>query len=437
MEFSEKTKKYHKFYEDTFKEAIGIKNLEIIGTNKKLPWLKNAARNIKIKYGSIWRNESMETMKYGCIPNKTNYICTIFSITRKGKSSIEPIKGIHYSTTHSFLYTTCRENKLYHEFICTATTLTSADGEYRSRFISYDQYQKCYNKFIDMLNQMEHYVMKQIKNGDLLLHAKTIYPHDFSSTVIKNKMDNFINESRLSLKLYITLWFMDFYRMNLNILENHVSPGYIESMFSGNDNHFYSKNKEKFNANQNLISYLTEFSKPSVEKRSSVGIGQKLIPLTVKQIEDIGQIHHPVWLELFISSYVGDLVINGISSNFSIFNNWFLLQGNNSDLFNNQVAHIRFQNSDVAKKIIKKLEESRRDTFRFDPTKNEYSIRGHNMEGLAYTIEIPIDYAEEEIIMSNYTLCFLTEYIGRTVWDIPILYKNEKWASTLGPILVH
>jgi hypothetical protein len=56
------------------------------------------------------------------------------------------------------------------------------------------------------------------------------------------------------------------------------------------------------------------------------------------------------------------------------------------------------------------------------------------MEGLSEAIEIPMDYAEEEMVIADTTLCSLVEHVGRTMADQPALLRYEEYALSSGPM---
>lgn len=56
------------------------------------------------------------------------------------------------------------------------------------------------------------------------------------------------------------------------------------------------------------------------------------------------------------------------------------------------------------------------------------------MEGFSNAIEIPMDYAERELVLAPYALVASEEHLGRTVADIPNMMLFEDYALPMGPI---
>ena len=55
----------------------------------------------------------------------------------------------------------------------------------------------------------------------------------------------------------------------------------------------------------------------------------------------------------------------------------------------------------------------------------------HKFKELSEKIQDPIDYAKEEIIMSNVAFCIISEYVGRTIMDVVLLSKSSPYYDKL------
>jgi hypothetical protein len=196
-------------------------------------------------------------------------------------------------------------------------------------------------------------------------------------------------------------------------------------MFSKDDSNFYRSIKEIIRSPEGntIFAKITRFYKDATQNYSPVEIGQKIIPLTVTQLENLDNIRYSTWLELQVAITITDLVINGISPNFPMFCNWFLIQNVDARIYDNAVMHFKLHNSEIAASAIKDLEQARKHTYLLDPIKNKEVYLSYNMEGLSRAVEIPLDYAEEEIVIASTALCTLTEHVGRTMADQPRLLK--------------
>lgn len=79
------------------------------------------------------------------------------------------------------------------------------------------------------------------------------------------------------------------------------------------------------------------------ESELSQNISQKLYPTTLGQITRIGDINYPVWRDIFVSTMLTDIVINGISPHFLICGGWTYIHGENAaDAFRSQYILNRY-----------------------------------------------------------------------------------------------
>jgi|GEM_PF-6499815 len=438
----DKIKNYYRWYETTYASIINLKRLEDYSNQKQITWLKEAVKNFKFPYSSIWRHEILSNMRYYITPKKTEYICSSFKITRKGESSIAKAKDIQFRAIYSLLYSSFENDKINFEFVTSCPTYKSADGEYRHRFIKVEQMLAVHRKHISIFNEIENYFYQQIQSGDILIETHHLIPQVlFGKNSDQEKIGKILSEEidklRLPILFYISAWFVDYLRYLDGILENHISDGYKEALFSKNDSQFYEKlyPKGKSEDRDEILHDLTRFMREEKQKTSVLEVGQKFIPLTIYDAESVDNIRLTPWKELYIANLVSDLVINGISPTFPILNDWFFLQGNSVDFWDNKISHIKLDHSELVSNVVKNLEKARRGTYIIDPLKKKEIYLSFNMEGLSEAIEIPMDYAEQEIILADLILCSLTEHVGRTVADLPKLMTGEEFTSIwIGPL---
>lgn len=418
----ESIKKYYSWQEEEFKKVINVKQLYVKAEELKLSWLQEAL--FDPRWSSIWRHEVLGTLKYYVIPKKTEYICTWFRISRSGSTSYRAIKNVQFHTIYAFMYSYDDPIKgLQHEFACACPTFISADGEYRHRFMSIQQYLDMREVHAYLLDKVEEHFVQQLVTKQVSISTETIYPPYLESKKLQlhKQLISFIDKYRLTILFYIVTWFNDYLKYTDGTLENHIIKGYPEAMFSSHDENFYKTICEQVKSKINfIVRDFQRFHKPQkVSGIPYLEVGQKIIPITVKQLEEIDSIQHDIWAEMRISLLVGDLVINGISPSFPIFNTWFLIQGTKTSMYDNQIMSFKMNHSTIASEIVRKLEGDRRGTYILDPIKKNEIYLSYNMEGLSKTIEVAMDYAEESMIMAKTTLCSLVEHVGRTMADQP------------------
>lgn len=435
----DKLRKYYKWYEDTYGSIINLKKIEDKADLDQNKWLKKAVQNFSYKYSSIWRHEILSSMRYYLFPKKTEYICTSFKITRTGESSLFKARNIQYKTIYALLYTSVQDSKFKFEFVSTCPTFKSADGEYRHRFITVDQVLQTRQNNLEEFEELEDYFLKQLHNEEVLLEVNHIIPDaaEDQKKQIAKSLNKEIDKMRFAITFYLSTWIVDFSRYIDNKMENHLADGFREAMFSHKDIDFQKKwikkiTIEKYNA---IAISLIRFKKDLKQRISVLELGQKFIPLTVYDVEDMDNLKLAPWREMYVSSIIGNLVINGISPSFPIFDDWFFIQGNSIDFWDNRVSHIKLDHSEIATEIVKKLETTRKGTYVIDPIKKKEMYLSFSMEGLSEAIEIPMDYAEQEIILADMILCSLTEHVGRTLADIPKLLMIDDYSKVYyGPL---
>ena len=440
--------KYYKWYEKQYGDIANIKHLKKLSEEKNLKTLATSCDDFKFLFSSIWRHENMANLKFIAAPRKTDYSVTIFKISRRDTD-------IQHRSSYAFLYSYIDVDEfskikpnpknyhtfIKHEFVSFSPTYKSADGEYRHRFVPVKQLINHRSKHVDIFDDIESMAIKAAKKGKTAFETSTYYPTNITShpnfKEIQKAFIDSLDLERYVLIFYACIWVIEFKRKIENETENHIVDGFINAMFSPTledeipvwEKHkeFLTKHSGKFY--HNLIRIL-----PAPDQKTlTTECGQKFILLNTHDMESMNDIRLAPWREMFIRSLVGDLVINCITPGVPIMNDWFLIP-RDKDLFDNRVSHVKMDHSFVASDIIKKLESARKGTYVIDPAeKNEIYI-SYKMNGFSQAIEIPMDYAEREIVLADQVLVALEEHLGRTVADIPILMMNKWYQSATGPI---
>lgn len=411
--------KYYRWYESEYSKCIGLNTLPERYPDMKLA---DAVAGFEYGYSAIWRHECLATMKYYAGVRKVEYIPTAFIIIRKGAKAT-------YRAIYSFVYSYMDGERIVHEYTTAAPTFKSMDGEYRSRFISMTQFNDAYGLEPNLMGKLEDHVRKQIKDGIISFTTETRAAGDIS---LSKKVEKSINKLQLPIKLYIAAVICDYPRYVQSTLENHLAEGYVQAMFGKEDVRLYESMSEeirKFPAVR-----FVRYYRHARQRVPALELGQKLISLTVKEVEECSNIQYSPWREAYISSLVGDLVINGIGPMFPIMNDWFFIMQMSTAFFDNPVNHVRAKLSNEASDIIKQLEEARQKTYVVDPIQKRELYFSYNMEGLSEAIEIPVEFAEAQIVKSRVGLVTLTEHIGRTLGDMITLAHEERFADTHGPL---
>lgn len=408
---------YGKWYEKQWANCI---NLHKLAENTQFPFLKDWVDKFHYRFSSIWRHECLFNMRYFAQIRKTEYdvvICKVFRrITINDK---EPA----FKTNYAFIY--IYENEP--EYVCLAGTYKSMDGEYRYRWITYEQFDRIYKTYTEGTDIVDAYLRLLFKEGRLALSSE-ILVHD-NNVKTRNACDKLVNKLNLIHRLFVICWYIDCNRLSRLRLENHLTPGYAMAMFSKQDVEFIRNAGIKIDA----IKFV-RYYKSQEQKLSVLALGQKIIPLTVKEVEQSTDIQFSPWREMYAASLVGKLVINGVGGMFPILNDWFFLLHGSESLYDNDVQHIRLQHSEIAEDVVRSLEQVRRKTYKPDGVTKKEVYLSLRMEELGEAIEIPIEFAESEVVLSDVVLVSSVEHLGVTFGDLPNLLLDEIFSGHHGPL---
>ncbi len=472
--------KYREWYEQTYKNIISLSKIQkFVTENQKqypqITYLIKLHDGFVTPYSSLWRHESLANIKYLASVKKSEYITTIFKIHRH---NVKLLHGKDASAIYAILYTsldgtqptktktktkTKKESIFNHEYVSHSPTYKSSDGEYRHRFIPVKQILMVRDQNKEYFEKIESHILEQIDNGDITIECLTYFkpsgpypssgPNPYSGPYSKrdkpdrssiiSELQKSIDSNRFAVIFYALSWRIEYKRLIKKIYENHILQEYHLAMFSKQDDLFWKQNEKYFSQNKEQHARITVLTTNILQKPDQrvlvTECGQKIIPLTIKTIENPNDIRLPTWREIFITSLVGNLVINGISPSFPILGDWFFITGSDSRLYDNKIYQVRANHSEIASGIVKGLEQNRQQTFIKDTNgaqthQNNEIYLSYKMENLSETIKIPMDFAEQELVLAKYAACSVIEHLGRTLADLPILLLREENRLNVGPI---
>jgi len=440
-----KMQKYADWYINTYKDIVHFSDFQ--KRHIKYNWIAESLSKFNEKgnnkspiyYSSIWRHEVLDNLKYYLSPKRTEHIVTVFKMDRTKTMGHD--RSAEFHTTFAFLYSSEENGKYEHDFVCLGPTFQSADGEYRRRFITFRQFKHVMEQFKELVAPVTEQIVKWMAKKSMGIQLESFFPKYLKDQKGFDKIQKSFLEKldtdRLIIEIYAAVWLLEYKRFDDRTQENHLVPGYKEAMFSRQDEKFYHDVIKKIPSSQNgLFNALMEHVMPYPGKSyNPVIAGQKFIPLRVKDVEECENIKHAPWREMYIASLVGDLVINGISPGFPIFADWFFIQTNSPDIWDNKVSHLKLDHSMVASDIVKTLEQARKFTYDYGE-KGEPAFITYQMEGMSDAIEVSMDYAEKEIILAPVTLCSLVEHCGRTFADLPNMINREFYRKETGDLLL-
>jgi hypothetical protein len=371
------------------------------------------------------------------------YITTVFSVTRQKtvQGTFRKVKSastIQHHTNFAFLYASQSDAGFGFEYICAGHTYKSADGEYRAGFVPAKQFVDVYEEYYNIIKPYEKHILNRAKRGDFSLKSIAHFP-DAISSANRGKFQNELDASRIVIKLFTVTFMSTLLNVHNKTNSLHVNAGFNDAMFDTEDITKFQEIMKKQDMTQfgKLISRFRAIRTGGASTKLTTVCGQKIIPLRAKELEDLENIRYDTWREIYIGQRVGDLVVNCISPNFPIFKDYMLIHANPEyakDFYDNAVNHIKMDHSGAATTIVRDLEKVRRDTFVIDPFKKKELYVSYKFEGLSNAIEIPMDYAEKNLVMADYAVCMINENVGRTFGDMPNVLRGPRMQHRIGPI---
>jgi len=346
--------------------------------------------------------------------NRNNIITSCFKVTYEEEDDVT-------NCIYSFLYSHWDKHhkKIVHDFISTGPTYYSQDGEFRGRFIEYDQMEQLYEKFSDIMENIDSHIISKLDEG-LILNAKYYWSNDFKYAEEYKKS---IKNSRIPIKLYTLSWFVDNYLLFYKIIDNHVNPAY-QYIVSRDSDLLAFENLESIFGRQylRLLVWRIEGQFDDVLNADAYlyhpRCGQKLFTLNTLESSYSNKIHSDTWREIYITQLATNLVLNLISPGFPFIIDWFYINGADLDIFDNVKMHEKYLLNDGVDDLLAHLLKSN------EFLKKEELPIGGKYRLISDYIRESVVTAKANIKISDTSLCMLVEHVGRTLFDLPTLVYN-------------
>lgn len=439
-------------------EEIRFKNIiEDIPIDKHIKWYKDEYAKvlkvddtIDISSGSMARMQNISMMKYTYSYNTMDMIVAVMKLydyttkkeTNYGTLFCELINNfgkIKYQNFNSTIY-----GNVAFTFYSATPSFISCDGEYRAQFSKVASLINAKEEFSDLWNDLETYVIRIKNRRAWSPHVLYFYPK-MEQANKNTEVEYAVRNELFGTTILVVTWFNTIYEELVGITKTHVNQTFKDI--------FLNEKETDINYLKFLIN---KYSEPVVElfrisisstfgnfqgKRNYIQCGYKMIPLNIKEVQDPLKFKYKPWREYFISNKCNDLVVNGICPCFSIILDWFYIKNSQKGLFDNKSQFDKMKQSEIAKNILQTLYEAQRGTYFATENleminKTDEQIKqwiGTKFKKLSEKIDEPVNYCIEEIIMSEVTLAFVNEYVGRTVADtLDISFKSSTYNNMIG-----
>lgn len=374
---------------------------------------------------------NMQIMKHSIICDKTHMATACIKVTSAGTSCIIGFVHGEVSVTGVAAGPAANPtNTIKPLFIVNSPTYRSQDGEYRGRLIDWDESRRIYEEKSDIFSEIENMVIGEMERGKLSFQADFFYPFGYKNG---GAFEALINESRTAIRMFVMCWFCDMYHIHFKAIENHVNPAYQliihQAKFVPLFEKLYARVGDiEYNILIKRIAYVWTGS-AKIKMREDLQCGQKIFPLTAMEAVKMDDINYPVWREIHVTNIVSNLVLNLISPCFPFINNWFFIQNAHAGMFDNKAMHDKYIHSGLAAVVSSQLKNT--DKYNYvneDPDADPISGKFYR---LSSQIRKSIVYADSDIKLSDIAICMTSEYVGRTLRDIPALIASEKHLQDL------
>jgi hypothetical protein len=456
-------KEYNKESEDKEtedKETEDNKKMVSKVFDKSKKWInENFIKNVPdIKFaktdyekGGILRYNSMSLIKYLDVVDMHKNILVIFKL-----KSLIFNKEINYGTLFCSYFndelpsikrnTNIKQtisNGLILKYINTSSSLISCDGEYKTRLINYIMISNSKISYPELWDELESYI-----NSIIIKRKWSIYPvyyeYEIKKYDINDNLENAIKNTSLAKSLLIIMWFHTICNELLNITETHINENVkdIILFYKDEDIYFIKKLIKKYGSDL-IEKFRISISINIFEtygKKRYYQLGFKMIPLNVKEVQDPLRLRYKPWREILIANKCNDLVANQISPGFSILADWIYVRNTNKNLYDNKSQYEKIKHSELARDIIRSLYEAQRGTYLITSgmLNNDVNNRvkqwlNSKFKKLSDKIDDPIKYSIEELVMSDITLLYISEFVGKTYADIiEISSRSSEYIELLG-----
>lgn len=273
------------------------------------------------------------------------------------------------------------------EYVCASPTFKSRDGEYRDNFIRYDALSRVAPALEPVLAQ----IRQLLADGTLQL----------SSVGLPDSTAAAAEALRLpELLLATTLTFT---------LPNYFDPEANEAYATlARAIHAALPDMSAFEAARLTFTKLIT--------KGVFGCGQKLTPLTVREIMAPQDMSFSAWRELHVGQAASDLLLNFVAPSFAFYNQWAVV-GAGPELFENPAMSAKYHRSAEAAAAVAQLRGARHALGRVEE-KNHYS------EGLDQLTLEAVKHAQSYLLMSRHALLHTLESLHCSLGGV----AHSRWA---------
>jgi len=376
---------------DTYMENLRLADVE--GGRRYHAFLSGARRDFS---SVLKRAQAFHIVKFGYPLRRAGYEVAVFA----ARAYTTGTRSRRTETYYAYAYWPREGGGEAPEYICLGATYDSRDGEYRHRFLWYPDFRAGYESLNEALAPYEEALLAAIAADELVLDV-SLYPDT------SDRPRSYLESSRLGVMAFAAALALDAPRVATGRLDAHATPAYVSVVkavialapgtFGGDSPRWLTAEGGRF--------FVFETGVEGEAYRPQCG--QKLVPLTVREALQVGDVNFSPWREAWVGGRASDLVINGVAPGFSLYGSWTYLSGARMDLFENPPMRGKYTRSLLVEGVTRSLREARRAT-----ASDAASYRLGQLDARVYSA---ILYAQDYLTLTDLVLCTVGEYIGRTI----------------------
>jgi len=302
------------------------------------------------------------------------------------------------------------------QYICPTGSIESRIGNYRNGMIDLQSFYIFLSKNGDDIMILFDYILSYVKSKE------GERKFDFEVEHINPDPGQKPKKSDIAMYSYAIALFTFYYNYLSTDIITDFNPDYKRIMLTYQDEDKAIFKQIKKDKNVDKLYFACTGTLTTKHK-----IGQKLTMLTLLESQNLFDPNSMLWKELYIQFKLSDLIVNGISNGFALISSWFIIDKSKDThkLFDGALQINRIRNSKLAESIVDVLSEAKLQMQEIDKEVGHYYRQiNNNMYVLDERIDDDIDYAKENIILSNVVLITIMQDLGNTFFNTIVNTKN-------------
>jgi len=366
-----------------------------------------------LQYSGVMRAVAFDVLKYEYPMRQSGYTTAVLSISveNRGRPNSAYYAYLHWPNFP-------RRGGVDPEYISISSTFQSTDGEYRARFIWYPAFVRAYGTITSELGKLEEIILSTLGRNFINIDASV-----FSGFAgMKERVIQTISDQNILIRILVAALLLDSKRIQDGTISTHTNTTYVDTIGAIWD--LISKEIGLLLKDPKILTALVTFRNGGDETSIlRLQCGQKIIPLTIREVLQTGDINYAAWREQYISQQCSDLVINGVSPNFPLYNNHSYISGTDKRIFENRAMHKKYYYSD----IVQHRRQGPEQTVLADDT-GEDSQNDGDAPREKY-VNSGIEYAESFLLISPTVLLSTGEYVDITLSSLPLIIRRSHGIS--------